>query len=223
MWDELPKGWCYLGETSFCNWHTMANLVSCSLSSSLVTLSALYFSPGLFFLIPLLIYSWGPCQIFISQPALWRLRSTVRFASWSLFLDLECELLVDLIDLFHGMYIWYCFLAWYMNFCLPFRCLGAANFSSVWDHLLRHVELRHQVWSTDLSFLTSVCCDEALESLNLSSEDIILVSEFEALPLACVCVWNGWLGHETGKRITFHPLSLDVQLEAEKWPSVWLS
>ncbi len=95
--------------------------------------------------------------------------------------------------------------------------------STLFVHLLRHLALRHQVWSTDLSFLTSVCCVEALESLNLSSEDIILVSEFEALRLACVCVWNGWLGHETGKRITFHPLSLDIQLEAEKWPSLWLS
>ena len=196
MWkcDELPKGWCYLGETSFAtdimanrwfhvpyllHWWRLARCIS-----ALVC----------FFLIPLLIYSWAPCRIFISQPALWRLRSTVWFTCWSLFLDLECELLVDLINLFHGMYLWYCFLAWYMNSCLPFRCLDAANFHSVWDHLLRHVVLRHPVWSTDLSFLTPISCAEALESFNLSSEDIILVSEFEALPLACVCVCNEWLG-----------------------------
>ena len=147
MWWWTAQRMMLSGRNQFLQLTHNGNLVSCSLSSSLVTLSALYFSPGLFFLIPLLIYSWGPCQIFISQPALWRLRSTVRFASWSLFLDLECELLVDLIDLFHGMYIWYCFLAWHMNFCLPFRCLDAANFSSVWGHLFWLQFVATRLWN----------------------------------------------------------------------------
>ncbi len=214
---NCPK--CCLGETSFTTdtqWHIWFHACLLLWWRLVRCISALV----CYFLIPLFMYSCVPCRIFVLQPEFGRLRRTVRFACWSLFLDLECELLMDLINLFHGMYLWYCFLAWYMNSCLPFRCLDAANFYSIWT-IFSTICASASGLIADLSFLTPASCVEALESLNLSSEDIILVSKFEAL--TCVWVWNGWLGRQTGKIINFYPLSLLIQLEVEKWPSFWLS
>jgi hypothetical protein len=68
-----------------------------------MTLRALYFSPGLFFSDPSTHNrELGPLSDFHFPACTWTFVHNCTIWCWLLFLDLECERLLDLINLYHG-------------------------------------------------------------------------------------------------------------------------